>query len=401
MGKLVSGIFGGGSSGPQATYDPVARESFNIIKPGLQLGTDLGMGLANEFFQNPSFSGQRVAGLNPFQTGSANNLGGFSGAFTPMAQGAAAGLGLSNIGAGYGFGNNAQSIFNRSSMDPTQQIISNAGQFANNPFVEGLIDASSRDVSRNLFENTLPGIDRAAVGGGNLNSTRAGVESAIAKRGAADRLADMSSQIRSQFFGTGLNMAQNQYNQDLANMLNANQGLLQAGEFGMNALGGAQDLASSGFAQGQAAGGLFQGQNQAELDANRAQFDEGLANRLAVLSQLTGNTQSGQGFKSVAGVTQKEDSTGSTLSGLGGLAMGASKLIPLFSDIRMKENIEKVGQLDSGLNVYSYEYKDEFKDIAGHGQFIGVMAHEVEDIIPEAVLVADNGYKMVDYGKVV
>jgi hypothetical protein len=381
---------------PTVTEDAVAKEAFNIAKPGLQLGTNLGMDLANQFFANPAYSGQRVAGLNNFQTGSANNLGGFAGQFTPAAQGAAAGLGFSNIGAGANFGSNAQGIFNQFSGDPTQQILGAAGQYANNPYVDGLINASSRDVVRNLYENDLTGAGLRATGTGNTNSTRAGVESAILQRGAADRLADMSSNIRSQFFGQGLGMAQNQYNQNLSNMLQANQGLMQAGQFGMDALGGAQNFANTGFNQGQAAGGVFQGQNQAELDASRSQFDEGLQNRLAVLANLQGNTQSGQGFKSVAGVTPGATSP-SAASQIGTLAMAGAKL---FSDIRMKENITKVGKYPSGLPIYKFEYKPEFKDVAGHGAFFGVMAQEAEELFPEAVLVADNGYKMVDYSKV-
>lgn len=319
----MGSFFKSKQAAPTTTYDPVAQEAFNIAKPGFQLGTNLGMGLANEFFANPAYSGQRVADLNQFQTGSANTLGGFANRFTPMAQGAAAGLGMANIGAGANFGSNAQNIFNQFSGDPTQQILGAAGQYANNPYVDGLINASSRDVVRNLYENDLTGAGLRASGTGNTNSTRAGVESAILQRGAADRLADMSSNIRSQFFGQGLGMAQNQYNQNLSNMLQANQGLLQAGQFGLDSLGNAQNFASTGFGQGQAAGGVFQGQNQAELDANRAQFDEGLANRLAVLGNLQGNTQAGQGFRSVAGVTPGA-TTPSLASQLGGLALGAA-----------------------------------------------------------------------------
>lgn len=381
---------------PTVSEDAVARESFNIVKPGLQLGTNLGMDLANQFFANPAYSGQRVAGLNNFQTGAANTLGGFSNQFTPMAQNAAAGLGMANIGAGANFGSNAQGIFNQFSGDPTQQIISAAGQYANNPYVNGLIDASSRDVVRNLFENELTGAGLRATGTGNTNSTRAGVESAILQRGAADRLADMSSDIRSKFFGQGLGMAQNQYNQNLSNMLQANQGLMQAGQFGLDAFGGAQNLATTGFGQGQAAGGVFQGQNQAELDAARSQFDEGLANRLAVLQNLQGNTQSGQGFRSVAGVTPGATSP-SKASQIGSLALAGASL---FSDIRMKENIKKMGTYPSGLPIYKFDYKPEFKDVAGHGTFYGVIAQEAEVLFPDAVSVADNGYKMVDYSKV-
>jgi hypothetical protein len=89
----------------------------------------------------------------------------------------------------------------------------------------------------------------------------------------------------------------------------------------------------------------------------------------------------------------------SGLMGLGGM-LGAAALMAPASDIRMKENIEQVGWLPNGLPVYTYEYKSEFKDdpFAGHGKHIGVMAQEVEKIMPEAVITRKDGYKMVNYG---
>lgn len=89
----------------------------------------------------------------------------------------------------------------------------------------------------------------------------------------------------------------------------------------------------------------------------------------------------------------------SGLMGLGG-TLGAAYMMAPASDMRMKENIKQVGQLDNGLNVYTYEYKPEFKDdpYAGHGVHIGVMAQEVEEIMPEAVITREDGYKMVNYG---
>jgi hypothetical protein len=83
---------------------------------------------------------------------------------------------------------------------------------------------------------------------------------------------------------------------------------------------------------------------------------------------------------------------------VGSLAATGAKLY--MSDIRTKENIKLVGWLPNGLPVYDYEYKPEFKDEAGHGRFRGVMAHEVEKVIPDAVVTLDNGYKAVDYSKV-
>jgi hypothetical protein len=80
------------------------------------------------------------------------------------------------------------------------------------------------------------------------------------------------------------------------------------------------------------------------------------------------------------------------LMGLGGAGIMA------FSDIRMKENIKHIYWLPNGLPVYTYEYKPEFKDIAGHGVHIGVMAQEAELVQPEAVITNSDGYKMVNYG---
>ncbi len=82
------------------------------------------------------------------------------------------------------------------------------------------------------------------------------------------------------------------------------------------------------------------------------------------------------------------------LMNLGG-TLGAAALM---SDIRTKQNIKRFGMLPNGLPVYEYEYKPEWKDEAGHGKFVGVMAHEVEAVQPEAVITRPDGYKMVNYG---
>lgn len=85
------------------------------------------------------------------------------------------------------------------------------------------------------------------------------------------------------------------------------------------------------------------------------------------------------------------------LMGLGGTLGGAAILA---SDPRMKQNVEAIGVLPNGLTLYSFEYKDEFKDhkYAGHGVHVGVMADEVEKVYPYAVSTLDDGYKVVNYG---
>lgn len=86
---------------------------------------------------------------------------------------------------------------------------------------------------------------------------------------------------------------------------------------------------------------------------------------------------------------------------MGGLMSAAGTGIGAYaalSDERAKQNVIKIGALDNGLNLYSFEYRDEFKDEAGHGRHVGVMAQEVEKVLPEAVHVRADGYKTVNYG---
>ena len=61
----------------------------------------------------------------------------------------------------------------------------------------------------------------------------------------------------------------------------------------------------------------------------------------------------------------------------------------LFSDIRLKTNIEFIGKSPSNINIYSFSY------IGNPTKYVGVMAHEV----PWASEKHSNGYLMVDYNK--
>jgi hypothetical protein len=64
------------------------------------------------------------------------------------------------------------------------------------------------------------------------------------------------------------------------------------------------------------------------------------------------------------------------------------------SDRRLKTDIVHEGTLPNGISVYSFRYKWSRK------RFIGVMADEVEAVIPAAVSIHRTGYKMVDYSAV-
>ena len=60
------------------------------------------------------------------------------------------------------------------------------------------------------------------------------------------------------------------------------------------------------------------------------------------------------------------------------------------SDRKLKKNINKIGESPSGLNIYSFEYKDSKY---GRGLFQGVMSDE----IPQEAVGTRDGYDTVDY----
>lgn len=71
--------------------------------------------------------------------------------------------------------------------------------------------------------------------------------------------------------------------------------------------------------------------------------------------------------------------------------------MPMSSDRAVKENIVRVGTHPLGIGLYLFDYKPEYRDANGHDRKLGVMADEVETVMPAAVRVHPDGHKMVDY----
>lgn len=111
-------------------------------------------------------------------------------------------------------------------------------------------------------------------------------------------------------------------------------------------------------------------------------------------ADILGATQ--MGYNAQMGAANAQNAANNAMT-QGLFSLGSAALM---SDIRTKQNIEAIGIAPNGLTVYSYEYKDEFKDheLAGHGTHIGYMAQEVEQVFPYAVKTLNDGYKVVDYG---
>jgi len=69
------------------------------------------------------------------------------------------------------------------------------------------------------------------------------------------------------------------------------------------------------------------------------------------------------------------------------------------SDRNIKENIVRVGTHPLRIGLYLFDYKPQYRSTCGHGRQFGVMADEVERVLPEAVSMHPDGYKTVDYRK--
>lgn len=67
------------------------------------------------------------------------------------------------------------------------------------------------------------------------------------------------------------------------------------------------------------------------------------------------------------------------------------------SERAVKENIVRIGTHPAGFGLYLFDYKPVYREGAGFGRQFGVMADEVEAVLPQAVVMGLHGCKMVDY----
>ncbi len=171
-------------------------------------------------------------------------------------------------------------------------------------------------------------------------------------------------------FGSGnAAMALNDYGQGMANQQYGNwlQGLSGLNNQGLaaatgqtarqGALANIEQWAAGGAAQGNLAAALANGQNI---------MQGGIASAQA-------NMQGGANL-------------------LGGITSGLSGIASLFSDRRMKTDIEKLGKDEpTGLNLYAYRYK---KDPKTYPKVVGVIAQDVEKKYPGSTKTI-NGHLVV------
>ena len=111
--------------------------------------------------------------------------------------------------------------------------------------------------------------------------------------------------------------------------------------------------------------------------------------------------QSGFSMGQNQGQAQTRGSFGAQALGAIGTLASAGKALGLqLSDIRLKENVMKVDDVQPGVGWYTWDWNDTAKAMGIDDPTEGVIAQELKAVDPSAVVVGDDGYYRVDYSKV-
>ncbi len=234
-------------------------------------------GLADAYAKSNAmgpYSGDFYSGINPYLQGAYDQAGNFGAAN--------GGVGQTQINTGQGLlgnygaaSNAAGALYNYGTQNQTQNNIATANAYANNPYINALVDSAMDDGQRVAAEQTLPSLYRGAAGTGNINSDRVALSEGVVKRGLGEMAAGMSAKVRGDMWNQGLSTALTQSQQGLgalsnagtlsSNLGNAGSGLMSQGINDQANLSKLYESAGLGV-QGQADRGLAN--DQAKYNSN-------------------------------------------------------------------------------------------------------------------------------------
>lgn len=395
----------GGGGGTTSTNTVTKSDPWIGQQPGLMEMYNVAQ---NQFNDQPApqyFPGDTYAGLSGGQKsliGNLINYGGGGGG--PALQSAQATL-ANTMSPGYlgqtqGTFNQGQGLLS-SQLDPSYLNPWNSGSF--------------QTVVNNTLANTIPAASRSFVNGNRSDSGLAQRATTMAATDAVGQLAQNQYQANQAIQQSSLQQAANNYLTQQGNQLKS---AALAPAVDQTVLGNLSNAVST-------SGSLQQDlQNQINSEMSRYNYGQMLPwNNLGLFSNAlqgggsvggSSNATSTQPYYSnpLANVASGIGAAGTalTLASLGaqaaeysGLVSGGSSALGALagflglsaSDRRVKEDIHKIGESDSGFPLYTFRYKGE----SGLAKHIGVMAQDVEKKRPGAVHTLPSGIKMVDYGK--
>ena len=253
-----------------------------------------------------------------------------------------------------------------------------------------------------VVQNTMGDMDRQrqieanqlaaqASARGAFGGSRDALMQSELSRNYGQQMGNMAAQMRQ----SGYQNAQQMAGQDIATGLAGSQNRL-------NAATNLGQLSNLGFGAGMALnqqsaqeGALVQGINQMLMDAAKNQY----GGYQAAPGQAVGLTTSAVGSSPAPmSQTQTQTKQPGLFDYLTLAATGASGTN--FSDIRLKDAVTKIGELSDKIGLYRWKWNDAAKDLGIDTPEVGLLAQEVEAVMPEAVSTAPNGYKQVRYDMV-
>jgi hypothetical protein len=233
-----------------------------------------------------------------------------------------------------------------------------------------------------------------------------GVEASVtnANTAAQTAMANARMSAAANAFNAGLDARSRDYG-------TATQGLMQGYSTGSQGLLQGLNQAQSGYRD---AGGLYVNAGQLGIDATRAANDaatnslgltmmpreQAFQNYLTAMQpEMWGLTNYYNAFMGGRQIEMGNNAnqaglTGSIIGGLGTLGGSLLGNKAMFSDRRLKQDIERVGTYYNGLPQYEFAYKHDPTQ-----RYRGVMADEAEAFMPDAVFTGLDGYQRVDYAK--
>tara|TARA_R110000868_G_scaffold91617_2_gene253880 strand:+ start:3606 stop:4748 length:1143 start_codon:yes stop_codon:yes gene_type:complete len=267
-----------------------------------------------------------------------------------------------------------------------------------NPYESQVVGQTISDMDRaRQQEQMLSGAKMGQAGA--FGGSRHGIAEAETNRNFYDRLGSTVGGLRQAGFQNAQNMAQQDISgrmqADLANQgagqQQANRGLQAANQFA--------NIGNLGFGMGREVnqdlmnqGNIEQLMQQQLIDAAKQQFSGytgAPADTIGYVSQALGSSTIPQ-----SQTTTKEPglfdylSMGTQVAG----AMGG------MSDMRLKTNIERVGELPNGLGLYTWEWTEDAKDKGlSNSMTLGAIAQEVEAFDPSLTVKTPSGYLAVNY----
>jgi hypothetical protein len=260
------------------------------------------------------------------------------------------------------------------------------------PYTQQVIDQSMADIQRQA-DIARGQAQSRAIGAGAFGGSRSALLESESQRPYIEQQARTAAGLRQ----AGFEQAQRAAESDIARQqqmaMFAPELELRARQQQAGLLGGvgAEQMARLGQL-----GQIGLQQQQLQQQALGVPYQE-FQRALAYGPQQLGLLQAGMGTPLVSQSTEGKIGAGD-VAGFGAEMFALSKLLPLMSDERLKENIKPIGKSSNGHNLYTWDWNNKAKELGINDPTTGVLAQEVMRYMPEAVIQNDNGYYMVNYG---